>query len=155
MRFLLARMDLTRSASSVFDPASLWERTAVPLVASFSREGPPLQRRSKVRVQQRPLRPELDFPITQSARRDLLRFKQFALAVSQISASCPEFRTGASISGKNRWFQTIASRVIGEIVVRIPTAYCQLAEEDSAIIENTQGSISDFRTKLNPCGQNS
>ncbi len=120
VKFLLARMDLTRSASFVFDPASLVEGTDGPLVASFSREGP-LQRRSKVRVQQRPLQPELDFPITQSARRDLLRFKQFALAVSQISASCPEFRTGASISGKNRWFHSITSRVIGEIVVGIPT----------------------------------
>ena len=78
------------------------------------------------------------FPITQSARRDLFPFKQVALAVSQISASCPEFRTGASISGKNRQFQTVDNRVIGEIVVRIPTSLMPVRLiEDSAIIENT------------------
>src|ERR1700730_1229387 len=33
-------MDLTRSASVVFDPASLVEGTFGPLVASFSRKGP-------------------------------------------------------------------------------------------------------------------
>jgi hypothetical protein len=115
----------------------------------------PLQRRSKVRVRQKPLQPELDFPITQSARRDLLRFKQVASAVSQISESCPEFRTGASISGENRWFQTIASKVIGEIAVRIPTSFLPVSLiEESAVTENTRGSISDFRTKPNPCGQN-
>jgi hypothetical protein len=91
-------------------------------LSSHSREKAPLQRRSKVRVQQRPLQPELDFPITQSARRDLLRFKQFAPAASQISASCPDFRTGASISPKNREFQAIAPKVVGEMVVGISTS---------------------------------
>ena len=134
-------MDLTRSASFVFDPASLVEGTDGPLVASFSREGPPSSAGQKSEFS-KATATRTRFPITQSARRDLLRFKQFALALAQISASCPEFRTGASISAKNRQFQTVANRVIGEIVVRNPTSLLPVTVsliEDSAIVENTPG----------------
>ena len=64
------------------------------------------------------------FPATQSARRDLIPFKQFVVALPQIFVGCPEFRTEPSSCGENRAFQGIAIKVIGEYVVGVPTRLC-------------------------------
>src|ERR1700722_2032293 len=102
---------LLQSGGTLADLSSHLSREKIPPLAPVKSESSAKATATRTR-----------FPITQSARRDLFRFKQVALAVSQISASCPEFRTEASISGKNRLFQTNASTVVGDIVARIPTS---------------------------------
>ena len=113
-------MDLTRSASFVFDPGSLVEGTHGPLVASFlARRPPPAPgQKSEFSKGHRNLN-----QIFRSL--NLLAEICFGLNVRPggVTNICklPGFPDRASISPKNREFQAIAPEVVGEVVVGIST----------------------------------